>query len=270
MGPGKLLRSKAVRAALVVIAGVDAFLFALPAHPALAVDCSTAIHYNTVTYTANSNNTKTHWGTKAATGIWVPSVAQNPVCGRASSIMAWDDSTGNQVEIGWFEDPQVTAPQCHYPAGDTQPRRLVTYTMYGTNYCPVAGTPPVLSPTSGYEPMNVHETAPGSGCSVTSATGSWAWVDNGSQIAAVSGLPLCNAISITNGERHSLNGSDNAHSDFQGLQWYGASGSFNAWTDNQTCHDVDPGYDPVFYSGVPQHSSVNAASPDLVTVSTFC
>lgn len=225
-------------------------------------------HYNVATYTPSSNGWLTHWGTKAARGIWVPSTAQNPVCIRVSSILAVHQGGDVEVEIGWFEDPTVAFPICSYPLGDTKPRRLAILGLGGFGACVVSGTPPVLSPSSGFEPMNVHETNPGNAnCSEANRTGEYAWVDNSTRIATVSGLAMCTGVAVTNSERYSYNGSDNAHAEFDGLMYYGASASWNDWADQGWCYDTDPGYDSAIYS--PTHSEVISASNQIITPACF-
>jgi hypothetical protein len=219
------------------------------------VDCSGAGHDNVMTYTPNSNGTLNHFGTKAQGGIWVPAAPQNPVCGRASSILVETHGGSDNVEIGWFEDPQRTAPSCHYPLGDTRPRRLIAYARNGFFYCPDAGNPPVLSPSSGFEPMNVHLGNP-SDCTPTNAQ--WQFWDDSQFVVAVVAVDFCQGVSTTNGERHPLRGSDNASSKFQGLQYFGGSGTWQSWDDNGYCYDTDSGYDAVIPSAT--YSEVQAGS----------
>jgi hypothetical protein len=223
--------------------------------------CQSAAHYNVLTYTPTSNNNLTHWGTKASHGIWVPSGGPDPVCARASSLFSIKVGGEDNVEIGWFEDPKVTNSTCHYPSGDNRPRRLLALQLGASFTCLNTSTPPVLSPSSNFEPMNVHVVNI-SNCSVANSNGKVDYVDDTATVFTATSLPMCTGISVTNGERHSYQGSDTAHSEFDGLNYYGSGGGWSPWEDQGWCQDLDPDFSSAIYS--PTHSEVISSSGQII------
>jgi len=225
----------------------------LPRTPADAVTCG---QKSVQAWTNNTNGNTTHYGVKAAWGIWVPDSPPQATCVRISSILTVHNGL-NFVEIGWFQDPTRINPSCDYPSGGTAPRRLIDYKLNGNFVCLWGSNPPIWNPTNDFEPANVHEVFSPSNCSPTN--NEWQWVDDGANvIAAVDILNFCQGYTITNGERWSS--SDAGKAEFSGLNIYGASQSWTPWTDSHVCLDTDSGFDNVFDSSNPAHVQVKSPS----------
>lgn len=216
--------------------------------PAQAVACN---HYNVLAYGSDG----THFGTKAATGIWVPTATQNPTCARISSLIVHNVDANRGFELGWYEQPGESAVGCNYPSSSTAPRLFVWSWLGSGGYCFYpSGTPPIVTGSNpgSFEPFSIRE-PDASGCSPQTAE--WKFNENGKNLT--SGFStFCVGWGLANGERHSS--ADNAHSEFKGLAYYGASGSWHDWPINSNALwcDTDSDFDRSSYAD-DTHSSVD-------------
>jgi hypothetical protein len=206
-------------------------------------------------WTNDTNGSENHFGTKAATGIWVPPSPPTPQCVRVSSIFTV--AGGEQVEIGWIMDP--TRYGCaDYPLNGTVPRQLVAYYHNGQIHCPMNGTPDLWNPSGDYQSANVYQAKTPASCSPTDNR--WVWEVGGNQVhQEVDTLSFCSGKSIANGERFPPE--TNAKSDFQGLKVLGSGGGWLSWTDAHVCYDDDGSFDVIFHDQA-GHVGVDSDPPD--------
>lgn len=246
---------------LVVGASMFVSLTSIVILPAPALAACPSSQLNVQAWTKDTNGSENHFGTKAATGIWVPPSPPTPTCVRVSSIFT--TSGGESAEVGWIMDPKRIGC-ADYPLNGTQPRQLVVYYHNSQIHCPM-NNPPLWNPGSNYQPAHISQTIAPANCSPTN--NKWVWVVDGNQVhQEIDTLSMCSGKSIVNGERFTPE--SEAKSDFQGLKVQGSGGGWLSWTDSKVCYDDDGNFHATLHADT-GHVGVDE-DPPSDSDSTLC